>query len=417
MSSSSQKERELLPQLFRVEYTKMTAVLCRHFGLINIEIAEDIASETFLKASEYWPLKGIPDHPVAWLYTVAKNKAKDFIKREIRLRSKQEDIQGAGISANEIDFDFNQEHITDSVLAMIFAVCDANIPAESQICLALQVLGGFSITEIAQAFLSKTETIKKRLYRARNHLRTLKFQLSDLNEEEIKWRLETVLKTIYLLFSEGYFSKSGGHVIRKDLCAEAVRLAVILTEKPITNTPAVNALLALMCYQSSRLDARIDEQNELVRFEEQDRSLWNQPLINKGHFYLIEACRGENLSSYHLEASIAYWHTTEKEDKWQHILSLYDQLLQFSYSPPRMLNRLFAYGKVYSYEKAIQEALQLALNDHADYHELLAYFHTSIDTQKAVYHYQQAINLVASAAAKKRLQQAIKKIRTLKTKL
>lgn len=242
---------------------------------------------------------------------------------------------------------------------MIFSVCNTGNSVEAQICLVLQVLCGFSIEEIANAFLTKAETVKKRLYRARTNLRHNNFKIKTLNGTEIQAGLDTVLKTIYLLFNEGYFSKTSNQLIRKDLCSEAIRLALILTENVLTNVPQINALLALMCFQSSRLEARFDTSGEAILFDQQDKTLWDDTLIEKGNYYLVNACVGNEISKYHLEAGIAYWHTTEKENKWPHILKLYDQLVLIEHSPVTALNRIFSYARVYGNEQAIIEAEKL----------------------------------------------------------
>ena len=394
----------LLPHLFRQEYARMTTVLCRHFGLQHIEIAEDIASETFLKASEHWPVHGIPDNPVAWLYTTARNKTRDYFRRTTLFETEIRDKLIPDQTGIEDDFEYSERHIADSQLAMIFAVCNPALPAESQICLALQILCGFSVEEIADAFLSKPETIKKRLLRARTKLRNDRFQIRELDETEIASRSETVLKTLYLLFNEGYFSKTSDRQIRKDLCAEAVRLTLILTENLLTSTPQANALLALMCYQSSRLEARTGLNGETILFGEQDKSLWDQSLIEKGHYYLVNACTGNEASKYHLEAAIAYWHTTQDdENKWQHILQLYNQLILMEYSPVAALNRAFAFAKVYGAGEGISETEKLDLVDNSFYHGLLGYLYTGIDTSKAADHYLKAITLTKSKSEKETL--------------
>jgi len=403
--------KELLPHLFRQEYTKMTAVLCRHFGLTHIEIAEDIASDTFLKASENWAINGIPENPTAWLYTVAKNKTKDYFKHIAVFETQiKEAIQSNEIET-EKDFEFSSQNISDSQLAMIFAVCNSANSTEAQICLALQILCGFSVEEIANAFLTKTETIKKRVLRARASLRNDNFQIKTLSEPEIKSRLDTVLKTLYLLFNEGYFSKSNNQQIRKDLCSEAIRLTLILTENQLTDTPQTNALLALMCFQSSRLAARTNDKGEAVLFDEQDKSLWNKALIEKGNYFLINACNNNETSKYHLEAGIAYWHTTPTgQNKWQHILQLYNQLILIEYSPITALNRAFAFAKVYGHDQAITEAEKLQLTDNSYYHELLGYFYADTDISKAISHYEQAIQRTKSKTEKLTLTKEIKRL-------
>ena len=398
---------QLLPHLFRLEYTKLTAVICRQFGLKHIEIAEDIASETFLKATEVWSLHGLPRNPTAWLYAVAKNKTKDYLKRNTIFESKvvktiMEESHDPGLT----DIDFTEQNFRDSQLAMMFAVCNPANAKEAQVCLALQILCGFSVEEIANAFLSSKETIKKRLSRARENLRIQNFRIEELRAENIVSRLDTVLTTLYLLFNEGYFSKSNDNLVRKDLCAEAMRLTLTLTENAHTNNSKVNALLALQCFQSSRLEARIAAEGTVL-FEEQDTALWDRDLINKGNYYLINAFATNELSKYHLEASIAYWHTTNASDKWQHILSLYNELLLREYSPIAALNRTFAFAKVYGNEKAINEAVKLGLPTNSYYQSLLGYLYSTIDTNKAIEHFNQSIRLTNSPLEKKQLGKTI----------
>lgn len=404
--------KELIPHLFRQEYARMTAVLCRHFGLRHIEIAEDIASDTFLKASENWAINGIPKNPTAWLYTVARNKAKDYFKHISVFETQiKKEIIPSELEAEQ-NFEFSNQIIYDSQLAMIFAVCNPANPTESQICLALQILCGFSVEEIANAFLTKTETIKKRLLRARANLRNDNFQIKELGLLEITSRLDTVLKTLYLLFNEGYFSKTYNQQIRKEFCSEAVRIMLVLTDSDNTNTPQTNALLALMCFQSSRLEARINEKGETILFDEQDKNLWDKTLIEKGNYYLVNACKGNEVSKYHLEAGIAYWHTTPTdENKWQHILELYNQLILIEYSPITALNRTFAFAKVYGHNRAISEAEKLKLTHSNYYHELLAYLYADIDFDKAIYHYERAIELTKSKSEKQTLTKEIERLK------
>lgn len=406
-----QQVNNLLPHLFGQEYGRMTALLCRHFGLQHIEMAEDIASDTFLQASEYWALNGVPDHPAAWLYTVAKNKTRDHLRRISNFENRVKDSQRQEEVLPEPDLEINSKIIEDSQLAMIFAVCNPLIASESQICLALQVLCGFSVEAIANAFLAKTETIKKRLLRARAALRNGNFQLNELNETTISIRLNTVLKTLYLLFNEGYFSKSGSQLIRRELCSEAVRLTFMLTGHASTNIPQVQALLALMCYQSSRLEARLNASGEVILFDEQDRKLWDQSLIDRGNYHLINACNGEEVSKYHLEAAVAYWHTTPAgNNKWEQILQLYNQLIQIEDSPIAALNRVFAFSKVYGNQNAIPEVNKLNLTGHTYYHALLGHLYIGIDNSKAAEHYKKAIQLSKSPMEKQVLLNELERI-------
>jgi RNA polymerase sigma factor (sigma-70 family) len=391
------QQDELIPHLFRREYSKIIAVLYHSYTLKNLEIAEDIASETFLKATEIWGIKGVPDNPTAWLYTVAKNKVKDYFKHNAVAEKQLKEAAKQNETETEKDFEFSHQNIADSQLAMIFSVCDPDNSTETQVCLALQILCGFSVEEIANAFLTNVETVKKRLYRARINLRNGNFHIGALTKIQIEARLSSVLKTVYLLFNEGYFSKTNNQLIRKELCSEALRLGVILTENVLTNTPSTNALLALIFFQSSRLNARTNEDGEAILYEDQDKSLWDGELIQKGNHYLINAYEGNEVSKYHLEATIAYWHTTPTDkNKWQHILQLYNQLILIEYSPVTALNRAFAFARVYGNEKAIPEAEKLHLNNNSQYLSLLGYLYSSVDVHKSIRFYRQAISLTKS---------------------
>jgi RNA polymerase sigma-70 factor (ECF subfamily) len=222
---------ELIPHLFRTEFSKITSVLCKLFGFEHIEIAEDIVSETFLLATETWKTKGIPDNPVAWLYAVAKNRAKDYLKRNAIFSEKvKAEIQTANTELYEIEIDLSSKNISDSLLQMMFAICNPSISTEAQIGLSLRILCGFGIEEIADAFLSNKETINKRLFRAKEKLRQEKVKIEFPSASDIDKRLETVLTTIYLLFNEGYYSLSQNTTLRKDLCLEAMRLNYLLIE-------------------------------------------------------------------------------------------------------------------------------------------------------------------------------------------
>lgn len=403
---------ELIPHLFRTEYSKIVAVLCHSFDLKHLEIAEDIASDTFLKAAETWGIRGVPENPAAWLYAVAKNRTKDYF-RQNAVREKQKKEAGqSGVFETEPEFEFTHQYIADSQLAMIFSVCDPDVSADAQICLALQILCGFSVEEISNAFLTNPETVKKRLQRARAVLRNGNFRIKTLGEVEISARADNVLKTLYLLFNEGYFSRTNDQLIRKDLCSEAIRLTSILTGNALTNTPRTNALLALMYYQSSRFDARTDEIGEVILLEDQDRSLWDAELIERGNHYLVNAFTGQEVSKYHLEAAIAYWHTTPTPGKkWENILALYDQLVLIEYSSITLLNRIFAFAKVHGVEKGIRETEKLRLNGSSHYHSLLGYLYAGMDTTRSIGHYQAAIGLTNSKIEKQTLSKEVDRLK------
>jgi RNA polymerase sigma factor (sigma-70 family) len=405
---------ELIPQLFKTEYRKIISVLCKLFGIVHIEIAEDITNDTFLLASETWGLKGIPENPTAWLYIVAKNKTKDYFKRHKTFSEKIViDIKHNQKQNEEIEVDLSVKNITDSQLQMIFAICNPIIPGEAQIGLALRILCGFGIDEIAEAFLTNKETINKRLFRAKEKLRTENIKIELPNENEIITRLETVLTTLYLLFNEGYHSSTQKTHLRRELCLEAMRLNHFLIENETTNKPIVNALMALMCFHSSRFEARTNQIGEPILYEEQDKNLWNDELIEKGNHFLIESAKGQEISKYHLEASIAYWHTTKIENtaKWENVLQLYNQLLQIEYSPITALNRTYALSKVVGKEKAINEALKLNIIENHFYHSLLGNLYTDLDNKKAMFHFEMAYQLAKSNSDKMTITNHLKKLK------
>ena len=205
-------------------------------------------------------------------------------------------------------------------------------------------------------------------------------------------------------------------MLRKDLCAEAMRLNYLLLENEHTNCPAVNALFALMSFHSSRFEARTNHEGEIILYEDQDTSLWNTALIEQGTHYLNAASQGNLLSKYHLEAGIAYWHTQKKDvpEKWEHILQLYNQLLQLEYSPIAALNRTYALGKANGKEVAIAEAEKLQLTTNHFYYSLLGHLYTTIDNITALQHFQTALDMASSHADKTALAKNIEKLQAIK---
>lgn len=403
----------LIPHLFRTEYRKIVSVLCRRFGFDRIEIAEDIAADTFLTAAEAWGINGIPENPTAWLYTVAKNSAKNYLHRTSLFKDKiAPELQNTAPSTDDLEIDLSLQNINDSQLQMMFALCHPSIPAEAQIGLSLRILCGFGIEEIADAFLTNKETINRRLFRAKEKLREEKIIIEPPSAAEMDERLPAVLTIIYLLFNEGYYSASQNTTLRKDLCLEAMRLCNMLVENNATNRPDVNALLALMCFHASRFDARIDSNGEIVLYEEQDTSLWDSDLIAKGVYFLHASASGNTISRYHLEASIAYWHTqkSDTKEKWEAILQHYNQLLQLEYSPIAALNRTYALAKANGKEEAIREAEKLNLIDNHLYFALLGELYKEVDNKMAKRNFQKAFSLAKTASDKQTIQKNIDKL-------
>lgn len=405
-------ESKIIPHLFRTEYSKMVSVLTRSFGLKYIETAEDIVSETFLSAFDNWSYKGEPENPTAWLYTVAKNKLKNHLIRNHVFKKVVAEQFSAKNSFNEIELDLSDKNIADSQLQMLFAICHPAISTAAQICLALRILCGFGLNEIADAFLSNKETIHKRLQRAKQKLIAEKIQIEIPCDIDISARLNTVAQTIYLLFSEGYYSETDNAIVRKDLCVEALNLAYLLLDNPITNNHVTNALMSLMCFHTSRLEARKVENGNIVLYDDQDRALWDTAFIEKGFYYLQQASKWEITSTFYLEASIAYWHTVDNSnpDKWVSILKLYDVLFLANHSPIVALNRVWAFSKVHGNSSAIKKTEKLDLKTNHFYFILLAELYKQINTKKTIEFLTKALHLCKTDTEKKMIQKRINEL-------
>ncbi|BDS12217.1 RNA polymerase sigma factor [Aureispira anguillae] len=408
-------KQHLIPHLFRNEFSKIVTVLCKKFGLANIQLAEDIVAETFLIATETWGLKGIPPNPTAWLYAVAQNKTKDILKRNQVFKHKiTPDLKDQPITSATFQLDLSEQNILDGQIQMLFALCNPAISTTSQIALALKILCGFGVHEIANAFLTNKATINKRLHRGKQKLRQQNIDLSFPLPHEIENRLPNILSILYLLFNEGYYSKTAQKTLQKDICLEAMQLLYNLLKYPPTNQPQTNALMALFCFQASRFDARTNHLNEPILYAHQDQNIWDKELIAKGNYYLNLSAQKNMVTKYHLEAAIAYWHTnvtTPAKEKWEAILQLYNQLLQIAYSPIAALNRTYALSQTNSCSEAIQEALKIDLKDNHLYYALLAELYKDLDPQKQLEYLQLTLAFAKTENDRKVLLKKIKAVR------
>ncbi len=399
--AATAQNQEALKRLFQREFAKMVAVLSNRFGLQHVETAEDIVSETFLVATEKWSVEDLPPNPTAWLYAVAKQKALYHFRRN---KIFEQHVLPEIVEADReepADLDFSLQNIKDSQLQMLFAVCNPVIASEAQIGLALRILCGFGIDEIAEAFFTTKETINKRLFRAKEKLRSEDVTMEmPSSEDELIKRLDNVLHILYLLFNEGYYSKTQNQFLQKDLCYEAMQLALTLTEYKPANRPKTNALIALMCFHASRFDARLANGVSMVLYEEQNVQLWNQELIQRGLYFLDRSMDGNEISSYHLEARIASWHCTKEDtkEKWEEILRLYDQLLFINYSPSVALNRIYALHKVRGAQQAIIEAEKLDLEDNHFSLVLLGELYRGLDPGKAKLLFEESLSFTRTEA-------------------
>lgn len=416
MKQAADHINQLVDHLFRHESGKMVAVLSRLLGLQHLETAQDIVQDTLLQAMNTWSYGAVPDNPPAWLHRVARNKAIDFLRRGKRFRTLSPHyaylLQSEWTLSPTVNQLFLENEIQDSQLRMIFACCHPVIPEDSRIAFTLKTLCGLSVSEIARAYLSREETIAKRIYRAKEQVRTAHIELEVPRGEELPGRLDAVLKSLYLLFNEGYNSSHPDLLIRDDLCAEALRLGYLLSEHPVTNTSRTQALMALLCFQSSRLAARLDEKGNIILLKFQDRTKWNRELITRGFYYLDNATATNEASQYHLEAAIASLHAAAQsfeQTDWKSIYHLYDALYQREPGPVIALNKAIASAYAIGRQHGLDELLQIkGLDDYYLYHASAGEMYLDLDKkEQARVFFEKALRLTGSASEQQLLLEKI----------
>ena len=368
----------LLEHLFRHQVGRVVAHLARVLGPARLDLAEESMQEAMLRALQAWPYQGIPENPGAWLFRVAHNAAIDSLRRGRFLQENSgvvlaELTRGSSMAAADPTF---EEQLRDDELRMIFMCCHPEIPRDARVALSLKTVGGFSVREIAGAFLADDAAIAQRLVRAKRQLREQRVTLDLPSAADLDERLDSALETIYFIFNEGYAAHEGEDLIRRDLCFEALRLGRLLAASSLA-TPRVHALVAVMALQAARLPARIDEAGDLILLEDQNRGQWDQRLIALGFHHFDVSIAGDQVSEYHVQAAIAAVYTRAADLRsidWAAILDLYDQLLEISgASPVVALNRAVAVAKVHGAEEALAEIETLRGNPQLrDYYLLLA---------------------------------------------
>ncbi len=359
---------ETYDHLFRREAGRMVATLARIFGPHNLTLAEDVVQDAFCRALEVWKFHGMPDNPAAWLMTTAKNRALDVLRRESTARRFAPELGRLldNALAPAVEELFGANAIKDDLLRMMFSCCHPRLPEEGQVALVLHILCGFSVDEIAGAFVSAHATIEKRISRARKTLAKSKGLFEVTVAAEFSARLPAVHRALYLLFNEGYHGASSETAVRVDLCREAMRLTCLLLEHPSGKTPATHALAALMYLGASRLPARVDASGNLSSLFDQDRSQWDQELVTQGLNFLDLSASGPQLTEYHVEAAIAGVHASAhkvEETDWATIVSLYDTLMSIRPSPIVALNRAIAVAQRHGPGRGLEEVRGIADSD------------------------------------------------------
>ncbi|MEM6684879.1 MAG: sigma-70 family RNA polymerase sigma factor [Bacteroidota bacterium] len=403
-------EHKLIDHLFRHHSGKMVSVLTRIFGLAHLETIEDAVQDTFIKASIAWRQQ-LPENPEAWLTKAAKNRVLDIFRKLKTGKNVVSNLQQSRdfIAVNDL---FLDAEIEDAQLRMIFTACHPELDPRDRISFALKTVSGFSIKEIASALLTKEETVKKRLFRARKIIQkgTIKFHIPQ--GKQLPPRLESVMEVLYLIFNEGFHSNTQQQLIRKDLCGEAMRLCKMLLKHKRTQSSAVYALFALMCFHAARLDAKINSSNEILDLKQQDRSLWHFPLIKLGNTMMHKAVVDTEYSCYHYEAAIAAEHlraATFDETDWTKILYWYECLYDMQPIPIHILTMAVVCLQNLDFTKAKHYLDQLQPSDlqqrsYLYYGTLSDYFYATKNLNQALKQLDMALDTVTNSLEKEHLQ-------------
>jgi len=334
-----------IEEAFRREGGRVLATLIR--VLRDFDLAEEVAQDAFATAMEQWPRDGVPDNAHAWLVKTARNKAIDRLRRDKRLAEKKGQIQlEAEITAALPDetADAAPAGLEDDRLRLVFTCCHPALPLEAQVALTLRTVAGLTTDEIAAAFLVPPPTMAQRLVRAKAKIRDAGIPYRVPSEPELAERLDAVLAVLYLVFTEGYAATAGDVLVRRDLCAQAIRLARLVNAL-LPDRPEALGLLALLLLQDSRRDARVDAQGDIVLLEDQDRSRWDRPQISEGLSLVPHALRASPPGPYAVQAAIAALHAqapSSAATDWPQISALYGVLARIAPSPVVELNRAVA---------------------------------------------------------------------------
>lgn len=370
MSTSDREVHGLVEHLFRHQAARLVSILVRHLGGRQLDLAEEVVQDVLITALQQWPFDGVPDKPEAWLMRAARNRAIDRLRRDRAFADRvpaltqalhDEEARYNGI--DRADWLARAAVPLDDEVCMLFMACHPELPRDARVALTLKTVGGFSVPEIARGFLAQESTIAQRLVRAKQRLRDQAIDFELPGPADLSERLDSVLDVLYLMFNEGHTAHAGEALVRRDLCDTAIHLCGQLAAHAVTDLPKTHALLALMLLQAARLPARTDQAGELFLLDEQDRSLWDQRLIARGFYHLDRAGRGDELTTYHLQAGIASCHAVAGkagETDWERMLAFYDQLMVVQPSPVVWLNRAVALARVEGPRAALESLETLA---------------------------------------------------------
>ncbi len=370
---------KLVDHFFRNEYGRAVSFLTSKFGSHHLELAEDAVQEALIRAMQTWSFGKIPQNPTGWILRASQNKMIDHLRRagKVSYEEQPPDMQAE-------DTSFDDETLNDDVIKMMFACSNPKLSTEYQIILILKILCGLSIKEIASALLKKEDAVAKAYTRSKKRFQEENLSLDLPSTKEIKGRLRVVLKSIYLLFNEGYKRTEGNMLISRDLCQEAMRLNDILLASEKTHTVSGRSLMALMCFHVSRFESRLSSDGKIISLEKQDRTKWDKKLIKLGNQYLNSMSKEEVFNEYFLQAAISGIHCNAKrfeDTNWKSILNFYNLLYRLNPNPMIALNRVVPYEKVYGSEEALSELKKIESTTQISEHYL--FFAIKADLLKA----------------------------------
>ena len=402
------KVHRLVDSLARDSTSRLVAALARRLGLARIALAEDAVQHALMQALSVWPFRGAPDRPEAWLATVARNRALDL------LRAEQRDISLAGellpvvpeSSASEGRFD---RELNDDELALLFAVCHPALSPEARVTFALKTVCGLTVPQIAAGLLGEPPASARRRVRARRQLEAAGVAIEAPPPEALPERAEAVRTALFLMFYEGYSASSGEALVQPAFCVEAVRLARALARHPMTQSPASDALAALLALTAARLPTRVGPDGVAQLLEEQPREKWDRSLIALGMAHLERSARGDELTVWHLRAEIAAVHALAEraeDTDWARIAAIYDQLREIDPSPVVELARAVALGRAHG--PAAGLAALPAPGDNPYGHAAFAVFLTELGrTNEARVHFEKAMALARTGPERRLMQRRL----------
>lgn len=405
--------KEKIETIYKAESANVLATLLRLFG--NLDHAEEALQIAFQVALEKWPITGIPQNPTSWLISTGRFKMIDQLRKHDRHHRIEREITPE-TSTELTDIEIDPVQIEDDQLRLMFYCCHPDIPIDSRIALALRDVCGLKTEAIAKAYLISSEAVKKRISRAKSVFKNQNISLDLPSKTELANRINAVLHVIYLIYNEGYAASSGDERIRKDLTDEAVYLSRKMNH--LLPVPEGIGLLALMLIQDARCDTRMTESGELIPLEDQDRSLWNQDLINEANGYIQQAILSGRMGPYTIQAAIASLHAEAdsiENTRWDLVIQYYDMLLLIQPAPIIQLNRAIAIGQYKGSFEALELLESLQQDNALKHHHLLyaakaKFYQQNQDIENALKAYQIAIDLAPQKSEREYLKKERSKL-------